>query len=131
MTGDLVLKYGAQSSCSGTTDGHITVDFTYKTRTHLPDAKRDLQGKWYYKKCIEDKNSVTWQNRPATAYPFTMECFKTLYDATVARDYFWDIKFEKITEQGKNVIQKLITCLNFWMTFFPCSVIFSNLISQK
>jgi hypothetical protein len=89
LKGSLVLKYGAQPNCqSGNTDGHINVNFKYKTRTHLPDAKRDLQGKWYYKKCMESKNSDAWKSRPATAYPFTMECFKTMYDATVARDYY-------------------------------------------
>lgn len=113
MKGNLVVKYGAQGNCNGNTDGHIKVDFQYKTRTHLPDAKRDLQGKWYYKKCMESKNSNAWKNRPATAYPFTMECFKTMYDATVARDYFWDIKFEKLTERAKDIIQKIRSVANF------------------
>jgi hypothetical protein len=113
MNGALQVKYGGQSSCDGNTDGNIKVDFKYKTRTHLPDAKRDLQGKWYYKKCMEAKNSKAWKNRPATAFPFTMECFSTLYDATVARDYFWDIKFEKLTERAKNIIQKIRSVANF------------------
>merc|ERR1711994_335628 len=70
-----------------------TADAVYKTRTHLPDAKRGLEGKWYYKKCMESKNSNSWRGRPDTSLPMTTECFYTAYDATVARDYFWDIKF--------------------------------------
>jgi len=113
MTGDLELKYGAHDSCDGNTDGNIKVDFKYKTRTHLPDVKTALEGKWYYQKCMADKNAPAWQNRPANALPMTMECFYTAYDATVARDYFWDIQFLKVTDRAKEVIKKLRTIVNF------------------
>ena len=60
MNAKVNLKYGSQASCDGATDGDIEVDAVYKTRTHLPDTKRGLEGKWYYKKCMEAKNSNTW-----------------------------------------------------------------------
>ena len=96
MTGDLEIKYGSQAKCDGETDGNIKVDFKYKTRTHEPDVKKGLEGKWYYKKCMEAKNSPAWAGRAADSLPTTMECFYTAYDATVARDYFWDIQFLKV-----------------------------------
>merc|ERR1719328_118575 len=118
MTAKVALKYGSQASCDGQTDGDIEVDAVYKTRTHLPDAKRGLEGKWYYKKCMESKNSNSWRGRPDTSLPMTTECFYTAYDATVARDYFWDIKFNKITDRAKNALNKFRTLVNFAaMTF--------------
>jgi len=41
--------------------------------------------------------------------PTTMECFYTAYDATVARDYFWDIQFLKV---------KMIFCTYVLMSVF-------------
>jgi len=118
MNAKVNLKYGSQASCDGATDGDIEVDAVYKTRTHLPDTKRGLEGKWYYKKCMESKNSNSWRGRPATSLPMTTECFMTAYDATVARDYFWDIKFNKVTDRAKEYINKFRTLVNFAaMTF--------------
>merc|ERR1711936_546753 len=105
MTGDLEIKYGSQAKCDGETDGNIKVDFKYKTRTHEPDVKKGLEGKWYYKKCMEAKNSPAWAGRAADSLPTTMECFYTAYDATVARDYFWDIQFLKVTDRAKEAIK--------------------------
>jgi hypothetical protein len=113
MNGGLQVKYGSQDNCDGNTDGNIKVDFKYKTRTHLPDVKTALEGKWYYQKCMADKNTPAWQNRPAHALPMTMECFYTAYDATVARDYFWDVQFIKVTDRAKEVIKKIRTIVNF------------------
>ena len=45
---------------------------------------------------MEAKNSPAWAGRAADSLPTTMECFYTAYDATVARDYFWDIQFLKV-----------------------------------
>merc|ERR1711997_795093 len=113
MTGDLEIKYGARAKCDGDTDGNIKVDFKYKTRTHEPDVKSGLEGKWYYKKCMEAKNSPAWQNRAANTLPATAECFYTAYDATVARDYFWDIQFLKVTDRAKEAIKKFRSIVNF------------------
>ena len=97
MTAKVTLKYdGTKDDCSGATQGDITADAVYKTRTHMPDTKRGIEGKWYYKKCMESKNSPAWRGRSATSLPMTTECFYTAYDATVARDYFWHIKFNKV-----------------------------------
>merc|ERR1712243_334017 len=42
----------------------------------------------------------------------------TADDATVARDYFWHIKFNKVTDRAKNWINKFRTMVNFAaMTF--------------
>jgi len=112
-TGSLQVKYGQQAKCDGDTDGNIKADFKYKTTTHLPDQKRALEGKWYYKRCMEAKNSPAWRGRPATALPMTMDCFYTAYDATVARDYFWDIQFIKVTDRAKSAIKKIRSVVNF------------------
>jgi len=113
MKGALQVKYGSQNDCDGDTDGNIKVDFKYKTRTAQADQKQAMEGKWYYQKCMADKASSTWANRPATALPITMECFYTAYDATVARDYFWDIQFIKVTDRAKDVIKKIRSIVNF------------------
>ena len=97
MDAKVTVKYdGTTTKCDGETQGDITADATYKTRTHMEDTKRGLEGKWYYKKCMESKNSNAWRGRPETSLPMTTECFMTAYDATVARDYFWHIKFNKV-----------------------------------
>jgi hypothetical protein len=113
MNGALEVKYGPQAKCDGNTDGHIKVDAKYKTRTHLPDVKTALEGKWYYQKCMAAKNSPAWQNRGANTLPATAECFYTAYDATVARDYLWDIQFIKVTDRAKDVIKKIRSVVNF------------------
>lgn len=114
MSANLDAKWGIEKEkCDGAIDGHIKVDAKYKTRTHLPDVKRALQGKWYYKQCMEAKNSPSWRNRPATALPMTLDCFYTAYDATVARDYFWDIQFLKVDDKVKEAIKKVRSIVNF------------------
>jgi hypothetical protein len=97
MNGALEVKYGPHPTCDGDdTDGHIKIDAKYKTRTHLPDVKTALEGKWYYQKCMAAKDSPAWQGRGANVLPGTAECFYTAYDATVARDYLWDVQFIKV-----------------------------------
>merc|ERR1719167_128438 len=119
MDAKVTVKYdGTTSNCNGATQGDITADATYKTRTHMEDTKRGLEGKWYYKKCMESKNSNAWRGRPETSLPMTTECFMTAYDATVARDYFWHIKFNKVTDRAKNWINKFRTMVNFAATTF-------------
>lgn len=117
-SGSLAVKYGQQAKCDGSTDGNIKADFKYKTTTHLPDQRRALEGKWYYKKCMEAKNSPSWRGRPSTALPMTMDCFRTAYDATVARDYFWDIQFLKVTDRAKDAIKKIRSVVNFAVLTF-------------
>jgi len=43
----------------------------------------------------------------------TMDCFYTAYDATVARDYFWDIQFLKVDDKVKEAIKKVRSIVNF------------------
>merc|ERR1712136_445368 len=123
----VTVKYdGTTSNCNGDTQGDITADATYKTRTHMEDTKRGLEGKWYYKKCMESKNSNAWRGRPETSLPMTTECFMTAYDATVARDYFWHIKFNKVTDRAKNWINKFRTMVNFAAMTFRGEELYSD-----
>jgi hypothetical protein len=62
---------------------------------------------------MEAKNSPAWAGRAADSLPTTMECFYTAYDATVARDYFWDIQFLKVTDRAKEAIKKIRSIVNF------------------
>jgi len=121
MKGRLDVQYGASlpgkgKSCfTANEDGKVEVTFKYKTTSHESEAQTDLANKWYHKKCAESKASKAWKNRPATAYPFTEECYMTLYDATVARDYFWDIKFTKLTDRAKKYIKYARSILKYAM----------------
>ncbi len=91
VNGKAMIQYGAAKTCSQG-DGEIKVNFEHST---TEEAREKLKDKWYYKKCQAAWNRPEWKNRKT--FPVTEECFMTLYDATLARKYTWDISLVKVT----------------------------------
>ena len=82
-----------------------------------PEGTQALKTKDYYKKCMEEKQTATWQNRQAL--PVTPSCWISTYDASNARKYSWDIKFEGVSpevrayfEKGETVLKTAV--LPYW-----------------
>ena len=85
------VQYGEGTECG--TQGDIKVKFNHETTTQ---SATDLQDKWYYKQCIAQKQSPEWAARGGNKLPTTEPCWLTLFDATSARKYHWDVKFVKL-----------------------------------
>jgi len=100
VNGKASLKYGEGNSC-GSGNGQIEVDFNHET---TDEGSNDLKEKWYYKKCMEAKQSPEWKARSGNKLPATEPCYMTIWDATAARHYHWKVKFVKLTNRMKNII---------------------------
>ncbi len=100
VTGKAMVQYGAANSCPEG-DGELRVNFEHSTTQEARDALKD---KWYYKQCMEEQNSPAWSGR--NSMPVSEACFMTVYDATTARKYTWDIQLTKVrnkkSESPKN-----------------------------
>ena len=109
----LKVRYGETKSCSEAT-GKISTRIAHET---TPEATQELKTKDYYKTCMNEKKSSTWSSR--TALPITDSCWLANYDATNARKYHWDIKFEGVSpevrayfEKGETVLKTAV--LPYW-----------------
>ena len=109
MTGDLLVQYGAVKSCSSG-EGEIQANFEYST---TQEARENLKNKWYYKDCMEKKNSEAWKLR--SGLPIGQTCYMTAVDASNARKYKYDIKFNKLTDRAKRIISQV---RSFASTYF-------------
>lgn len=90
MKGKAKLEYGEAASCAKAS-GIISLNFKYST---TDEAKETLKKKWYYKDCMTAKNSPVWAQR--NGLPVTFSCGRTIHDAYTARNYNYQLKFEKV-----------------------------------
>ena len=91
MSGKAQLKYGEGEDCDDA-EGVVNVAFEYSTTA---EARESLKKKWYYQSCMDTKKSPAWQHRQGL--PISEPCYMTAYDASNARKYKYDIKFEKVS----------------------------------
>lgn len=98
VSGKAMIQYGKGTSCSDS-QGEIRVKFKHST---TQEARDDLKKKWYYKQCMAMKNTPEWSGR--SSVPISEPCYMTVYDATSARRYTWDIEFVKLTDRMKAII---------------------------
>ena len=84
------MQYGKAKNCDAT-DGEMNVKFEHST---TQEARDNLKKKWYYKKCMEDKNSPAWSN--SKGWPLTEACYQTVWDGTAARHYSWKVEMPKV-----------------------------------
>ena len=110
---DLKVRYGETKSCSQAT-GKIITKIQHET---TPEATQELKKKEYYKACMKDAKSSTWNKR--SSLPITSDCWFANYDATNARKYHWDIKFDGVSpevrayfEKGETVLKTAV--LPYW-----------------
>jgi len=99
MAGKAKLQYGHGDSCNDA-EGAINVNFEYST---TEEARENLKNKMYYKECMAKKNSPALRQKKGL--PLSFACMRTAYDASTARKYKFDVKFEKMTDRLKNIIK--------------------------
>lgn len=103
VSGKAMLQYGVGTSCADT-DGEIKVAFKHST---TQEAREELKNKWYYKQCMALKNTPAWSGRDQL--PLSEACYQTLWDATSARKYTWNVEFVKLTQRMKRILAKAQT----------------------
>ena len=109
------MQYGRAKNCDAT-DGEMNVKFEHSTTQEvstekpiynsikflsfdiLPKARDNLKKKWYYKKCMEDKNSPAWSG--SKGWPLTEACYQTVWDGTAARHYSWKVEMPKVGDNS-------------------------------
>ena len=87
----LKLRYGQKKSCLEA-DGIIVSKIVHST---TPESVAELKDKDHYKNCMQDKTKPEWVNRKSL--PLSPSCWLTKYDASNARKYTWDVKFQGVT----------------------------------
>jgi hypothetical protein len=90
VTGKAMVQYGEGSQCDDT-DGEIRVKFEHST---TEESREALKNKWYYKKCMEDKNSPAWSG--SKGWPVSETCYMAVADGTSARKYTWNVEIIKV-----------------------------------
>ena len=105
VTGKAMLQYGPAVSCKDG-DGEIQLSFRHST---TEEARQELRNKYYYRRCMEVKNTPAWSGRKAL--PITEDCYQTVYDATSARKYSWNFKFVKLTPRVEAFMAKVRTAV--------------------
>lgn len=103
VSGKAMVQYGEGTECEQG-DGEIRVNFQHETTT---EAMKALESKWYYQQCMAAKNSAEWSTRGGNKLPATDACYMTLWDATSARHYSWQMQFVKLTNRMKSIIGKV------------------------
>ena len=112
VQGKAQVSYGEGNSCRNA-DGEIKVDFKHET---TQDGYDSLANKWYYRKCMEQKNSAEWSTRGGNKLPATEPCYMTMWDATNARKYTWNVDFVKLTSRMRNIITKARSLIQAGLT---------------
>nr|ALO75638.1 melanin-engaging protein [Tigriopus kingsejongensis] len=105
VSGKAMVQYGATSSCSDA-EGEIRIKFQHST---TQQARDELKHTWYYKQCMELKNTQAWRGRKTV--PVAEPCYMTVFDATNARKYTWNVKFVKLTPRVKALVSNVQTAL--------------------
>lgn len=102
VNGQAFVKYGEGNGCGAAAqNGDVKVEFKHSTTAEGSNA---LKKKWYYKKCMEQKNSANWSARGGHRLPATEPCYMSLWDGNSARHYSWRINFVKTTDRMKSII---------------------------
>ena len=101
MEGEAKIQYGEDTKCEKG-EGEVEATFEYST---TQEARETLKKKWYYKDCMEKKSSQAWKGR--NGLPVSHSCYLTAYDASNARKYKYDVKFNKLTNRAKSIIEKI------------------------
>ena len=112
VQGRASVQYGEGTSCNEG-QGEIRVNFKHET---TQDGYDSLANKWYYKKCMEQKQSAEWSTRSGNKLPATEPCYMTMWDATNARHYTWNVDFVKLTNRMKNIITKARSLIQAGLT---------------
>lgn len=105
------VQYGEGTECSEG-DGDVSMTFLHKTTQEARDA---LKNKWYYQECMSQKRSSAWRGRTGDKLPASEPCYMTMWDATNARHYTWNVKFDKLTNRLSNIISKARTIIKAGM----------------
>ncbi len=113
VTGKAMVQYGRASSCAEG-DGEIKLNFEHSTTR---EAREQLKNKWYYKQCQAMAQTPAWRGR--SSLPVSEPCFMTVYDATNARKYTWDIQFTKVQRHVRRCGNQLLALIFF--SFFKVS----------
>merc|ERR1712223_2105127 len=103
LAGSGKMQYGRAKNCDDT-DGEMNLEFEHST---TQEARDNLKNKWYYKKCMEDKNSPAWSG--SKGWPLTEACYQTVWDGTSARHYSWKVEMVKMSETVKKIINSVKT----------------------
>merc|ERR1712088_499091 len=94
VKGEARLQYGPTTECD-MGDGEVKFTFQHETTN---EGYENLQKKWYYKKCMDHKNSDVWKKETSKQHrlPICEPCHLTMLDANTARKYHWDFRFVKM-----------------------------------
>merc|ERR1711963_1169452 len=101
VQGEASVRYGEGTECG--TEGDIKVKFNHET---TQEGRDDLKEKWYHKQCMAQKAKPEWSARGGNKLP-TTACYMTLWDATAARHYHWEMEFVKLTNRMKSIISNV------------------------
>ena len=112
MTGKMMFKYGQTEKCNDA-PGSITVDIKQST---TEEALTSLRTEPYYQTCMAEKASPEWRLSPGL--PVTRACRLAGRDATLARQYSWDTKFENISPEIDSLLTKSLTTFKAFMLPF-------------
>jgi len=105
VNGKAMIQYGTGNTCAEG-QGEIRVKFQHST---TQEAREELKKKWYYKRCMELKDTPEWSGR--STLPLSEPCMMTIYDATSARKYTWEVEFVKLTDRLRGIISKVRTAV--------------------
>jgi len=86
---DISLSWGQHSTCSNN-PGRVQIIGEHQT---TEEGRKALKKKWYYRTCLEEKESPEWRNG-ATPFPATYACYYTMKDLYTIYQYKWTANFE-------------------------------------
>ena len=86
---DISLSWGQHSTCSNN-PGRVQIIGEHQT---TEEGRKALKNKWYYRTCLEEKESPEWRNG-ATPFPATYACYYTMKDLYTIYQYKWTANFE-------------------------------------
>merc|ERR1712203_667492 len=101
------IKYGVGTTC-GAAVGSTDVTFRHST---TQESREELKEKDFYKKCLEQAASPEWNSRVDGGIPYTSECWQAAGEAALARQYTWNMNFEKTTPRVRGWLDNAHTVL--------------------
>ena len=101
------IKYGVGTTC-GAAVGSTDVTFRHST---TQEGREELKEKDFYKKCLSQAASPEWNTRVDGGIPYTAECWQAASDAGLARQYTWNMNFEKTTPRVRGLLDNAHTVL--------------------
>ena len=75
------------------------------------EGREELKEKDFYKKCLSQAASPEWNTRVDGGIPYTAECWQAASDAGLARQYTWNMNFEKTTPRVRGLLDNAHTVL--------------------